>query len=169
MQLTDAPDRQQLSVEPSGVVSLNRRRPIGRVLLDGDFTAVSVALGVAGLVFYLVSPTFVSPFNFDTLALFGAIAVVISLGQMFALSIGQFNLAIGSIGACGAVVAAALMQELGISVWIAVLAGLAVGVAAGALQGALIAFTPLNPFVVTLALSSVYLGIAIGSNERGLV
>lgn len=167
MQLTDAPDRQALGVEASGVVSLNKRRSIGRVLLEGDFTAVSVALGVEGLLFYVVSPGFLSPFNFDTLALFGAIAVIISLGQMFALSIGQFNLAIGSIGACGAIVAAALMQDLGVAVWIAVLAGLAVGVAAGALQGALIAFTPLNPFVVTLALSSVYLGIATGATSAG--
>ena len=167
MQLSEAQERQQLSVARSGAVALNRRKPLARIVLDGDFAAVSVALAVAGLVFYFVSPAFLSTFNLDTLALFAAIAVIVSLGQMFVLSVGQFNLAIGSIGACGAVVSAALMQELGIAVWIAILAGLAVGVAGGAVQGAVIAFTPLNPFVVTLALASVYLGIATGATSAG--
>lgn len=162
MRVTDRPGAGELQVKSSGASSPPGRRPIGRALLEGDFTAVTVALAVAVLVFDLVSPGFLSTFNLDTLALFGAIAVIVSLGQMFVLSIGQFNLAIGSMGACGGVTTAALMQNAGVSVVAAILVGLAVGVIAGAIQGILIAYTPLNPFVVTLALASVYLGVATG-------
>ncbi len=162
MSVTERADTGELHVTSNAALSLAGHRSIGRVLLEGDFTAVTAALAVAVVAFDMVSPGFLSTFNLDTLTLFGSIAVIVSLGQMFVLSIGQFNLAIGAMGACGGVVSAALMQNLDISVVLAILVGLAVGVIAGAIQGALIAYTPLNPFVVTLALASVYLGIATG-------
>ena len=162
MSVTERGDTGELHVTSNAALSLAGHRSIGRVLLEGDFTAVTAALAVAVVAFDMVSPGFLSTFNLDTLTLFGSIAVIVSLGQMFVLSIGQFNLAIGAMGACGGVVSAALMQNLDISVVLAILVGLAVGVIAGAIQGALIAYTPLNPFVVTLALASVYLGIATG-------
>jgi len=162
VRVTERAGTGELQVTSKAALSVTKRRPIGRVLLEGDFTAVTLALAVSVVSFDLVSPSFLSTFNLDTLALFGAIAVIVSLGQMFVLSIGQFNLAIGAMGACGGVVSAALMQNVGVSIPAAILAGLAVGVIAGAIQGAMIAYTPLNPFVVTLALASVYLGIATG-------
>ena len=117
--------------------------------------------------FELIDSAFLSSFNLDSLGLFSSIAILVALGQLMVLAIGQFNLAIGAIGACGAIMTAFLMQDLGVPVPIAILAGLLTGIAAGIFQGLLIAYTPLNPFVITLALASVYLGAATGATRAG--
>jgi ribose transport system permease protein len=167
MEVTETSSGRRLVAASSRFLNARNRLLIRRILLEADLTAVSLALAAAALLFYLISSSFVSQFNLDSLALFSAIAIIVSLGQMLVLSIGQFNLAIGAMGACGAIAAAALMQDSGCPVWLAIPAGLVVGMLAGAFQGVLIAYTPLNPFVVTLALASVYLGAATGATSAG--
>ena len=127
-----------------------------------NLVAVTLGLAAACAVFESIDEAFFSSFNLNTLALFSSIAVLVGIGQLMVLAIGQFNLAIGAMGASGGVTAAALMQVFRVPITLAILAGLVAGLIAGLAQGLLIAYTPLNPFIVTLALASVYLGAATG-------
>ena len=64
-----------------------------------------------------------------------AIFVLIGLAQMSALSLGQFNLAVGAMGCLSAIVMGLFMQVLGIPVLLAVLLGLIIAMGLGATAG----------------------------------
>ena len=105
-------------------------------------------------------PGFLSDYNLISLFQTVALYVLIGLAQMSALSLGQFNLAVGGMGCLSAIAMGFFMQVLGIPVLIAVLLGLLIAMLLGALQGLLIAKSGISPFIITLALLSVFTGIA---------
>ena len=122
---------------------------------------LSGILGVVILICLLlgfVTHGFFSRYNLESISLTIAIAIIVGLSQLSVLSIGNFNLALGPMGALGGVCAGVLMQVYHAPILIAVLAGLILGILAGAFQGYLIVKTGINPFIITLALASVYLG-----------
>jgi ribose transport system permease protein len=112
------------------------------------------------VVLALTSSGFVSAYNITANLQLLSIFVTIGLAQMIVLSLGQFNLAVGSIGCLSGIVMGLLMQELSLPPWIAMLACLAVAALLGFLQGELTARSGITPFIITLAFLSVYKGVA---------
>jgi ribose transport system permease protein len=82
---------------------------------------------------------------------------VMAVGMAFVLTAGEIDLSIGSIVAVAALVAAVALRDMPWPVGVAV--GLGAGAAIGALNGALVAFARLPPFLVTLATMGVFAGI----------
>lgn len=119
---------------------------------------------IAPVVILLVVLTFQKGFltSYNILSLLQTLAIyiVIGLSQMCALSLGQFNLSIGSAGALAAILMGYCYQNLGVNTFVGFLVGLLVGGLAGMLQGELIARTRMNPFIISLSLMSVYTGCA---------
>src|SRR5207237_1421060 len=87
-----------------------------------------------------------------------AIAVTIGFAQMVVLSIGDMNLSVGAIGGATGMFAGWLMQVLGVPPALAVLLALALGTSLGFGNAALVVWTHLNSFIVTLATASLITG-----------
>ena len=129
-------------------------------LFRADLISVVLPLIILFCILAIGSAGFLSGYNLISLFQSVAIFVLIGLAQMSALSLGQFNLAVGAIGCLTAIMMGLFMQVLGIPVIAAVLLGLIISILLGALQGILIAKSGINPFIITLALLSVYTGVA---------
>lgn len=133
--------------------------------IDNDWAGPAVACILAVTIISVLQPSFLSSFNI--LVLLSAIAVnmVIALGQLIIIGIGQMNLALGSIGGLVAICFVALMEVWGFPPLLAMLAGLLIGLAAGVVTGYIIARTGISAFIITLAGLQIFKGINLGITE----
>lgn len=129
-------------------------------LLRNDLTSVVMPVLVLFIILVFGSPGFLSAYNMTSLMQTITIYLIVGLAQMSALALGQFNLAIGSIGAISSIALGFCMQVLGLNMWIALPIGILVAATCGLIQGVLIAKTSINPFIITLSLLSIFKGIA---------
>lgn len=127
---------------------------------QADLTAVALPLVVLMFVLMFSSNGFLSAYNMISVLQSVSIFVLIGLSQMSTLALGQLNLAVGGMGCLTAIMMGFFMEVLGFSVLPAVIIGLVIAMLLGALQGLLVAYSGINPFIITLALLSVYTGTA---------
>ena len=134
-------------------------------LFDNDWVGPALVCLIAVVVISVLQPSFLSPFNI--LVLLSAISVnmVIALGQLVIIAIGQMNLALGAFGGLVAICFAGIMEHYGVPPAIALLIGLAIGTAAGAASGFVIARTGISAFIITLAGLQIFKGINLGITE----
>ena len=151
-----------------------------RAPTSGMFWIFVVLVGlVAAFSIVLPSGTFVTTFNAQTIAGDASTLLVLAAGATLVIISGGLDLSIGSVMTFSAVVAALVMKDVagdaGGHPLAAALVGtgvcLASGVAWGAVNGWLIAYVRLPPFVVTLGSLGAALGAARllsgGSNVSG--
>jgi ribose transport system permease protein len=104
--------------------------------------------------------------NFFNITRNFAFIAIMALGQVAVMITGGIDLAVGStLAVCGIVLG--LLMDQGYPFWIAALAALATGIVVGAINGYLIAYLKLSPFVVTLGMLSIgrSLALAISDNK----
>jgi ribose transport system permease protein len=77
---------------------------------------------------------------------------------MVVLSIGQMNLAVGTMGGVSCAIMAVLMADHNVPIWIAIPIGLISATLMGAINGALVVLTQLNGFIITLGTYTILLG-----------
>jgi D-xylose transport system permease protein len=123
-------------------------------LRGGDVGSLPGVLGLIALilVFTIMRPhTFTNAFNFANLINQGAAVIVIAMGLVFVLLLGEIDLSAGfAAGTCGAVMGIVLTNHHW-PWWLSILAGLFVGAVIGAAIGLLVARLGIPSFVVTLA------------------
>jgi ribose transport system permease protein len=140
--------------------------PVRLSLLDRymrwDMSSVVTALLLLGGTLSIAVPAFRSAYNLNALAFTVSVTGVVALAQLCALSVGQFNLTLTAVGAGAGIFAGFLMQVFGVPFPLAVLAALLLGLAAGGLQGLIITRLGINPFIVSLALASTFMGLMLG-------
>ena len=127
-------------------------------ILRSDLMVITAAVLIISFALSQISTGFTSNYNLTSLTRTIAVTMLVGFAQMFVLSIGHFNLALGAMGAVGGVLTGALMMDFHSPIWLAILCGLLAGALVGALEGGLIVTTGINPFVITLSLASIYLG-----------
>ncbi|MEM1400875.1 MAG: ABC transporter permease [Pseudomonadota bacterium] len=127
----------------------------------GPLLVTLVAIAVVGT----LNPSFLSPFNIQILLLAISINAMIAFSQMIIIAIGQMNLSVGAIGGLAAIAFAGMMEVWGIPWPLAAILALAIGLLAGLANGALVAFTGISAFVITLASLSVFKGMNLGITE----
>ena len=113
---------------------------------------VVVGLIAIGIFFQVRNSSFLSAGNLTNLLVQGAVFMLLGMGQVFALLLGEIDLSIGFVSGVGGVI----MTELVIYPrhwpwWSAVIIAVATTTAIGTLQGTLITRLRLPSFVVTLA------------------
>ena len=124
---------------------------------NGESGVLPVVLGLVAImvVFEVISPNhvFLSAGNLVNLFQQSAVFMVLAMAETFALLLGEIDLSVGFVGACGAVIAVQLVQPETTHWpwWAAILAGLAFCAAVGAVQGTIIARLGIPSFIVTLA------------------
>ena len=123
-------------------------------LRGGDLGSLPAILGLVVLVivFSALRPgRFTDPFNVANLTNQAAAIIILSMGLVFVLLLGEIDLAAGYTGGTGAAVVGVVMTEQGWP-WIpSLLAGLATGAFMGLVIGLLVARLGIPSFVVTLA------------------
>ncbi len=144
----------------------SERRPsrIG-ALTQHPLFVVTTALIALFVAFTVVNgPTFVSEQNLRNMALAGSITLILAIGVTYVIITAGFDLSVGSVLVFSGVVSATAMKAVGGQGWGTALVGLVVALAAGALigaiNGALVAYSDLNPIIVTLGTLGAALGLA---------
>ena len=118
--------------------------------------------GLLGLcaVLWILTPHFLTVSNLLNVAQQTAINAIIAVGLTFVIISGGIDLSVGSLVAFSGVVLASLLQHA-VPLPLALLAGLATGLACGLVNGLLITFGRLPPFIATLGMMSVARGGAL--------
>ena len=124
---------------------------------------------IAVVVFTLLSDNFLTSRNLLNVARQSTYLIMVSMGQMFALLTGGFDLSVGTILAVTSVVGAlamsaayaALPDAVALAIALGLLAGFAAGVAIGVMNGIGVALFNVSPFMMTLGMASIGFGIAL--------
>ena len=104
----------------------------------------------AGMVIF-ADKGFAKPQMFLNLFVSNAGLLVISCGLTIVMITGGIDISVGSVTALVCMVMADLMENKGVSAYVAVLAALLIGLAFGIVQGFLVTYLDIQPFIVTLA------------------
>jgi D-allose transport system permease protein len=112
--------------------------------------------------FSALSPTiFTKPDNIVQIFVQSAITILIALGEFFAILIAGIDLSVGSILALTGMITGKLMVG-GVHPFFAVLiGGIFIGIVLGAVNGLLVNFTGLHPFIITLGTNAIFRGVTL--------
>lgn len=122
--------------------------------------SVLSGLILLSLIFGFMSDKFFSVDNLLTVALQSAIIAIIAIGQTYVIITTGIDLSIGSNIALAGIVAAILMTS-GVAVPIAVIGGLLSGCLVGLINGLIVVYGNIPPFIVTLGTMSIVRGVSL--------
>lgn len=111
------------------------------------------------ILFALLSPNFLTPGNIVNIFRQASINIVLATGMTFVILTGGIDLSVGSILAVSAVVSVLVSLVPGLG-WAGAIAGLLTGLLLGLVNGGLITFLSVPPFIVTLGSLTALRGIA---------
>jgi D-xylose transport system permease protein len=119
---------------------------------DAGVLPVIGGLVLISILFQTLNHHFLTAGNLVNLLVQGAVYMLLAMGEIYALLLGEIDLSIGFVaGIGGAVTAELVKQGNGWPWWAAVIAGLLACAAIGFIQGTIITRIGLPSFVVTLA------------------
>ncbi len=111
-------------------------------------------------VLWAASPYFLTASNLVNVVQQTAVNAIIAVGMTFVIVSAGIDLSVGSIVAFSGVILASCLQA-GLPIPLAIAAGLAAGAACGLVNGVLITWGRLPPFIATLGMMSVARGAAL--------
>lgn len=109
-----------------------------------------VAMYAVGMVVFS-NKGFARPQMFMNLFISNAGLIVIGCGLTIVMITGGIDISVGSVTALVCMVAADLMEHKGMNAYMALLSALIIGLAFGVVQGYLVSYLDIQPFIVTLA------------------
>ena len=137
-----------------------KEKSLWQTMLSSQAFWVTIALIVICTIMSIREPRFATEDNFYNITRNFAFIGIMALGATMVIITGGIDLSVGSIMGLVAV-ACGLTLEAGYPWYAAVIAGLAAGGIAGAINGGLIAYVGLSPFVVTLGMLSAARSVAV--------
>ncbi|MFE0803523.1 substrate-binding domain-containing protein [Streptomyces sp. NPDC058812] len=129
-----------------------------RLLLDNGALTALIVLVVA---MSALSGDFLTADNLLNVGVQAAVTAILAFGVTFVIVSAGIDLSVGSVAALSATVLAWSATEAGIPVVLAVLLSVATGIACGLVNGFLISYGKLPPFIATLAMLSVGRGLSL--------
>jgi len=163
--MSDIPNKTAAAPSEGANVSIEsvlgiREQTLWQQLLSSQAFWVAIALVVICLLMGLREPRFASEDNFYNITRNFAFIGIMAIGMTAVIITGGIDLSVGSIMGVVAV-ASGLTLEAHYPWYAALATGLAAGGIAGAINGILIAYVGLSPFVVTLGMYSAARSIAV--------
>jgi ribose transport system permease protein len=170
------PGQTQADSEPGSLAAAGRRRGAARVLgllTSADRVQNLILLAVIVVIAVFVTsrqPAFLTWGNLSiavtgTIILFGLTGLV----ELLVIIVGGLDISVGSIVGLSSVVGALVWTHTGQSGALAVLAALAVGLMCGAVNGLLIVYGRVNPFIATLATLAAFKGVGQVLSDGGAI
>ncbi|MCP2339465.1 ABC transporter permease/substrate-binding protein [Actinomadura rupiterrae] len=118
-------------------------------------------LVVLVVVLALMSGDFLTVTNLLNVGVQAAVTAILAFGVTFVIVTGGIDLSVGAVAALSAVVLAWTATDHGVPWPIALVLAILVGIAAGLVNGLLITYGQLPPFIATLAMLGVARGLAL--------
>lgn len=139
------------------------RHPLGAVLRPEFWTrnAVYVGLVLVWLLFFILTPDFLTVPNIQAVLVSATVAAILAVGQTFVIVVGGIDLTIGSNVQFSGILLGVLFSSLGFSLGFAIPLTIVGGFFIGALVGGIIAMFKINDFVVTLGGLSILSGAGL--------
>ncbi len=129
---------------------------------------LAAALAVECAAFALLSPHFFTAENLLNVSLQASITAIIAAGMTFVILTGGIDLSVGSVVALAGIVATGTLKAgwpPAVALPAALLLALAFGAASGAIAGLFVTRFAIAPFIVTLALMTVWRGTAFVATQ----
>lgn len=117
-----------------------------------------IALVLFSILNAIITPNFLTFSSMNNILSQVSTTVIVALGMTIVAASKGFDLSVGSVVALTGVVVGLCIPVMGVAAGIA--AGLLVAAFVGAIAGALVAFLDITPIIVTIALMTLYRGIA---------
>jgi len=133
-------------------------------LLRRRESAILAALVVLIVAIGAAEGNFLSGSNLYLVSRQISFVAIVALGELFVILHGGIDLSVGSIMALAGMVAGYLMK-LGVSPPAAVVLAIVAGLAMGAINGALVAYARIAPFIATLGMLSFASGVVLGLSK----
>lgn len=132
----------------------------------GTFFILSIIVVIFG---FLSPQYFLTVNNIQQILVQSSVTVLIGVGEFFAILIAGIDLSVGAILALSGMVTAKLMLS-GIDPFLAALIGsFIVGGGLGAINGLLVNYTGLHPFIITLGTNAIFRGITLVISDANSV
>jgi ribose/xylose/arabinose/galactoside ABC-type transport system permease subunit len=159
-----------------GIAARRDNRILQSILRSKEF-AIGLALLIMMVVITVIAPQFLGGMNIYQVSRQVSFVAIVALGELFVILTGGIDLSVGSVMGWAAMAAAwAMTTQVGggqvtslVSGWsphlhslLAVAFGILVGVAMGAINGALVAYVKIPPFIATLGMLSFANGNVLG-------
>jgi ribose transport system permease protein len=150
-------------------IAEQRAHPLAhRVLASQAFWVTMALLAMCMIMSWLQPQAFASTENFYNITRNFAFIGIMALGMTTVIITGGIDLSVGSVMGLAAIVAGLVLQNAG-PWWLAMSAGLAAGFLTGVVNGALIAWIGLPPFVVTLGTLSIARSLAVVLSQNKMI
>lgn len=128
-------------------------------MLKGELGLILI-LVILMVVFSVISPFFFNSRNLLNITRQVSITLIVAIGMTFVILTGEIDLSVGSSAALVGVATAAVLTATG-SIFIAMIAGLAMGIGIGLTNGVLTVYGRVQSFIVTLAMMGIARGVAL--------
>lgn len=138
-----------------------RERSLLGAFFKSKESAILLALVIMMVVIGVIAPRFVSPINLFQVSRQIAFVAIVAVGELFVILTGGIDLSVGSIMGWSGMAAAWAMSQ-GYDPTLAVAFGVLAGVAMGAINGSLIAWVKIPPFIATLGMLQFAHGNVLG-------
>ena len=133
-----------------------------RLLLDNGALTALIVLVIA---LSALSGDFLTTDNLLNVGVQAAVTAILAFGVTFVIVSAGIDLSVGSVAALSATVLAWSATSHGVPVFLAVVLSVATGIVAGLVNGFLVAYGKLPPFIATLAMLSVARGLSLVISE----
>ncbi|GAN76653.1 ABC transporter permease [Acidisphaera rubrifaciens] len=147
-----------MSLSQTGTPDAPRRRSLLRLLATEIELRMLLLIVLVMAVLSLISPYFLTVNNLLNVLDQSVVVGMVALGQTLVILIGGIDLSVGSLAGATGIILGLALPKLGLAGGIA--ACLAAGALAGLVNGAIITFGRVAPFVVTLGMMSIARSLA---------
>jgi putative multiple sugar transport system permease protein len=130
-------------------------------VLGGELRQYTMVIALAALIiiFNITSGgRMVTSSNFQNLLSGNAYVLVLAIGMLMVIVIGQIDLSVGSVAGFSGMVMALVARDLHFPWWLAVIVSLAIGIVAGAWQGFWLSKLGIPGFITTLGGMMIFRG-----------
>jgi len=124
-----------------------------------------VILILVVIIFSALSDNFFTTSNLSNITLQSSLVAIITIGMTMVMLTAGIDLSVGSIAALSGTICAGLMTRNELPITVAIIGGIVVGIVAGLINGGLIVFGKIPPFVATLAMLGVARGLTLVYTE----
>jgi len=132
-------------------------------LLKGDSIQRLLALGaliILLVIFSVLVPHFASANNYIDILTATAVNGVLATGVTFVIITGGIDLSVGTAMTFTTVVMGLVSVSMGLPIWVGLIMALVSGMLVGFVNGSLIAYAKLPPFIATLGMLNITRGLA---------
>jgi len=142
------------------IIVAQEHRSIVAKLFSYRESAILLALIILMAVVTIFAPNFMSGSNLYLVSRQISFVAIVAFGELFVILTGGIDLSVGSIMGLSGVISAMAMAG-GVNIIISVLLGLLTGIALGFINGMLVSYVRIAPFIVTLGMLSFARGVIL--------